>query len=164
MSHNHKKCIKTSLEFAHKVSQDKAMRLTPQRLQVLKILLDDHKALGAYEILERLRDMNLASQTTPQPPTVYRALDFLLEMGLVHKVESQNSYYACMIERSADGVHIAQAFICESCGAVEEKTAEASVKKLYEKAATFGFEVNQVIMECRGFCANCQKQNEFFYE
>lgn len=157
--HNHIKCIEKYTELAQNVADGKGKKLTSQRLQVLQILLSDHKAMGAYDILEQMRQQNSEKQSVPQPPTVYRALDFLLDLGLIHKVESQNSYYACMVEKEDDKPHLAQAFICDICGLVEEKIANSGAKNLLEKADSFGFQVEQVIMECRGKCAACAQQN-----
>lgn len=134
----------------------KGKKLTKQRLQVLQILLRDHKALGAYDILEKMRDGLAEGQSIPQPPTVYRALDFLLDLELIHKVESQNRFYACTVEKTDDMHHLAQAFICDDCGHVEEKIAQNQAKNLFDKAGGFGFKISQVIMECRGTCAACQ--------
>lgn len=158
--HNHKKCIEKYTQLAQDTASQKGKKLTQQRLQVLQILLSDHKALGAYDILDKMRNLKNDKQSTPQPPTVYRALDFLLDLGLIHKIESQNSYYACMVETTENEPHLAQAFICDDCGHVEEKIANSGAKNLLEKADTFGFQVEQVIMECRGKCAPCvQKQD-----
>ena len=156
LSHDHKKCINKSINLAHKIANNKAAKLTPQRLQVLRILLAGHKALGAYDILEIMREQQSEGQSRPQPPTVYRALEFLLNLNLIHKVESQNSYYACMIEKDVNEQHLAQAFICDNCGNVEEKIAETGARNLYKKADSFGFKIEHVIMECRGICASCQ--------
>lgn len=154
-SHDHTKCIKDCTTFAHDIAAHKGKKLTKQRLQVLQILLRDHKALGAYDILEKMRDGLAAGQSIPQPPTVYRALDFLLDLELIHKVESQNRFYACTVEKINDEHHMAQAFICDNCGLVEEKIAQNQAQNLFDKANAFGFEIKQVIMECRGTCAIC---------
>lgn len=154
----HSQCITKSLDFANLVAKKAGKKLTKQRLEVLQILLNDHKAMGAYDILENMRKNIVEGSNIPQPPTVYRALDYLLELGLVHKVESQNSFYACMIERKDTEQHIAQAFICETCGHVEEKAAISGAKNLFEKADGFGFKIEKVVMECRGICNACQKR------
>lgn len=154
--HNHNICIEKSTLFAQDLALSKGKKLTPQRLQVLRILLSDHKAMGAYDILDKMRDLHIEGQGKPQPPTVYRALDFLLDLGLIHKVESQNSFYACMVDKDQDEHHLAQAFICDNCGHVVEKVAHQGAQNLFEKAATFGFKIDKVIVECRGTCANCQ--------
>lgn len=154
--HNHNICIEKSTQFAQDLALSKGKKLTAQRLLVLNILLRDHKTMGAYDILDKMRDLHIEGQGKPQPPTVYRALDFLLNLGLIHKVESQNSFYACMVDKSQDEHHLAQAFICDACGHVDEKIARQSAQNLFEKAASFGFKIDKVIMECRGICATCQ--------
>lgn len=154
--HNHNICIDKGTQFAQDLALSKGKKLTAQRLQVLKILLRDHKALGAYDILEKMRDLQVEGQSMPQPPTVYRALDFLLDLGLIHKVESQNSFYACMVDKTDGEHHMAQAFICDICGYVEEKVAHGQAQNLFKKAESFGFKIDKVIVECRGTCAVCQ--------
>ncbi|MCJ8325023.1 MAG: transcriptional repressor [Rhizobiales bacterium] len=157
-SHNHNQCITKCLQDAHHIAVQAGKKLTPQRLQVLQILLNDHRAVGAYDILAIMQRKPLEDRTKPQPPTVYRALEFLLELGLIHKVESQNSYYACTIDKPENRQHVAQAFICNLCGIVEEKAALAGAQGLYKKADGFGFKIDRVIMECRGTCAVCQTE------
>lgn len=157
-NHNHRQCIAKCLQNADNITLQAGKKLTPQRLQVLQILLNDHRAMGAYDILDLMQRQPLGTQSKPQPPTVYRALEFLLELGLIHKVESQNSYYACTIDKPANGQHMAQAFICNLCGIVEEKAVLSGAQGLFKKADGFGFKIDKVIMECRGTCAVCQTE------
>lgn len=159
--HNHNICIEKSTLFAQNLALSKGKKLTAQRLQVLHILLSDHKAMGAYDILDKMREQQVEGQGKPQPPTVYRALDFLLDLELIHKIESQNSFYACTIDKEIlEDHHLAQAFICDHCGAVEEKISQNQARNLFEKARTFGFKIEKVIVECRGTCGLCQTELE----
>lgn len=146
------------MQNAQDVAMKAGKKLTPHRLQVLQILLNDHRAIGAYDILEMMQQKPVENLSKPQPPTVYRALEFLLDLGLIHKVESQNSYYACTVDTPENGQHLAQAFICDLCGIVEEKATRSAAQGLLKKANGFGFKIEKIIMECRGTCAVCQTE------
>ena len=89
--HDHDSCASAAIAHAEELCAARAQRLTPMRRQVLQALLASHKPLGAYEIMERL-----ARRARPAPITVYRALDFLRDNGLVHRIESRNAFVACV--------------------------------------------------------------------
>ena len=125
-------------------------RLTDRRLQVLEILLQSHQPMGAYEILA---NMNQAQKKQAvAPPIVYRALDFLLDEGLAHRIESKNAYICCAHpgHRSA-----AQFLICRGC----EKVAELEKHdfELLSDAARVGFTVDSSVVEIIGHCSDCGK-------
>ncbi|KAF0677529.1 transcriptional repressor [Profundibacterium mesophilum] len=149
-THDHAACITGALHAAQRICEDGGVRLTPVRRRVLELLLCDHKAMGAYEILARLRDEGLGSQ----PPAVYRALDFLGRHGLVHKVEKINAFVACI----RPGVRHAPAFlICRGCDAVsEEVAARGAGAPLSPAAAASGFEVETLVVEAIGLCPACR--------
>src|SRR5579863_9064435 len=109
--HDHGSCASTAIAHAEALCAARAQRLTPMRRHVLEALLASHRPLGAYEIMERLAD-----DGRPAPITVYRALDFLRDNGLVHRIESRNAFVACVHSHpSAEPVVF---LICERCGAV----------------------------------------------
>src|SRR5215469_13731246 len=89
--HDHERCTSDAIAYAEAHCAARAQRLTPIRRQVLEALLESHNPLGAYEIIERMAD----KKRRPAPITVYRALDFLRENGLVHRIESRNAFVAC---------------------------------------------------------------------
>src|SRR5271170_4606297 len=112
--HDHGSCASAAITHAEELCAARAQRLTPMRRHVLEALLASHKPLGAYEIMERLA----ADNGRPAPITVYRALDFLRDNGLVHRIESRNAFVACVHEHAdSDPVVF---LICEHCGEVGE--------------------------------------------
>src|SRR3954471_6091356 len=117
--HDHAQCEADALAEAEAVCAARDVRLTRIRRQVLAVLVSDHRPLGAYEIMDRLA----GSGPRPAPITVYRALDFLLENGLVHRIASRNAFIACVHNHAAaDSIVF---LICERCGAVGEAPSAA---------------------------------------
>ena len=111
-NHDHERCTADALAHAEALCAKRAQRLTPIRRQVLEVLLGSHSPLGAYDIIDRAA----ATGARPAPITIYRALDFLRENGLVHRIESRNAFVAC-VNNHADG-ELVVFLICEHCGAV----------------------------------------------
>lgn len=137
------------LAHAEKLCAQRGVRLTPQRLEVMRLMSLQNSAISAYDLLDLLREK------TPQakPPTVYRALEFLLEQGFVHKVESTNSYVLChLFEKPA---HSSAIFICDRCGIVREEHAEGVEDIMHKLAAQTGFALRHNIIEAHGLCASC---------
>ena len=121
--HDHSHCIQDGIAAVDAHCRAKGLQFTPVRRRVLEILLQEHRALGAYEILDRLRTEGLGSQ----PPVAYRALDFLVKNGFAHKIERLNAFIAC----THPGEHHAPFFlICRSCDAVAEAQREPSQGQL----------------------------------
>ncbi len=148
--HNHNKCVSTALGAAERVCERRSVKLTPLRRRILELVWRSHAPVGAYEILEHLAgdDGRRAA-----PPTVYRSLDFLIEQGLVHRIETLNAFVGCAHPESP---HEAQYLICERCGdAVEFEIAGLS-KKINTAAAAQGFEVGGQTIEVRGHCQDCR--------
>ena len=113
--HDHGRCAADAIDHAELVCERRAQKFTPIRRQVLQALLSSHRPLGAYEVIDELAK----SMPRPAPITVYRALDFLMENGLVHRIESRNAYLACAAHDH--GATSAVTFlICERCGLVGE--------------------------------------------
>ena len=118
----------------------KNLKLTPVRQKVFQLLVKEKSGLGAYRILDLLREAGFNSQ----PPVAYRALDFLVEHGFVHKIESQNSFVAC----SDPGEHHSPIFmICKKCDSVSEATVSVPASDLSEALMATGFQVEQTIIE-----------------
>lgn len=135
---------------ASALCKERGARLTPLRRLVLEFVWDGHKPLGAYDILKRL----CGKRGTVAPPTVYRALDFLLAHGLVHRIESLNAYTGCP---HPDGTHGGQFLICSSCGAVAEINDTAINGAIQTSAEDVGFTVGHRTIEVEGLCAECKK-------
>lgn len=147
--HDHDACARDTLQAALERVSDAGVRLTPVRRRTLEILLESHRAMGAYEVLDRLA----ADGFGKQPPVAYRALDFLVEQGLAHRVQRLNAFTACL----SPGEDHAPAFlICRDCNRVAETHAPALRGALTEDAAEQGFAVERVTIEALGLCPACQ--------
>jgi Fur family zinc uptake transcriptional regulator len=136
---------------AEAICAARGQRLTPIRRQVLEALLTSHKPLGAYEIIEVLA----ASGGRPAPITIYRALDFLRENGLVHRIESRNAFIACV--HNHDSGALVVFLICEKCDAVGEALSVAAADGLRSAARSAGFSPTTPVIEIAGICAHCRK-------
>ena len=148
--HDHSSCIAGAVERADLQCRDTGRQFTPVRRRVLEILLTDHRALGAYEILDILRDEGLGSQ----PPVAYRALEFLVENGFVHKVEKLNAFVAC--GRSGEE-HSPAFLICRGCNAIAETEAEPTQGAIGRSAKAAGFQIERIVVEIEGLCPDCQR-------
>jgi Fur family zinc uptake transcriptional regulator len=136
---------------AEKLCARRGARLTEQRRDVLASVARNHAAVGAYEIIERMADHG----PRPAPITVYRALDFLVAHGLVHKIESRNAYVAC--SHSHEGTPAAL-LLCDACGAVAEFDAPETFTSLSRRAAGHGFKAERMVLELAGKCDHCARQ------
>jgi len=137
------------LLLAEALCQQRNVRLTPQRLEVLRLMSQHHGAISAYDLLDLLR----SSEPQAKPPTVYRALDFLLEQGFVHRVESTNSYVVC--HHFEEPAHTSAMLICDRCGAVAEKHADGIENILKSLALSAGFALTNSVIEAHGLCSDC---------
>lgn len=147
--HDHEHCASSAIAYAEAQCAARAQRLTPMRRQVLEALLASHKPLGAYEIIERLAD-----KTRPAPITIYRALDFLRENGLVHRIESRNAFVACAHNHGGDDIVVF--LICERCGAVGEAPGGAVAEALKASCGAAGFSPKSPLIEIAGICSHCR--------
>ncbi|MBE1283259.1 MAG: transcriptional repressor [Rhodobacteraceae bacterium] len=146
--HDHALCIAESIEAVAEHCRREGLQLTPVRRRVLEILLQKHSAMGAYEVLDQLREEGLGSQ----PPVAYRALNFLVSHGFAHKIERLNAFTAC----THPGQDHTPAFlICRSCDSVAEAKADPGKDQLAKSAAAMGFQVERVVVEAEGICPNC---------
>ena len=151
--HNHKQCIEDALNTAHDICQTKSMRLTPLRKQVLTLVWQSHKPLGAYTIMDLLTANNQNQQRRVAPPTVYRALDFLQEVGLVHRIASLNAYIGCC---SPSQSHHSHFLICRNCDSTVELTSPSISEAIQQSAQLSGFQTESEHVEVIGLCPNCQ--------
>lgn len=147
--HDHKTCANAAIAHAEELCAVRAQRLTPICRQVLETLLTSHKPLGAYEIMAQL-----AEAGRPAPITVYRALEFLRENGLVHRIESCNAFVACV--HPHNGKDPVVFLICERCGAVGEAPGGAVAEALRTSARAAGFMPKSPVIEIAGVCAHCR--------
>ncbi|RWR03104.1 zinc uptake transcriptional repressor [[Pantoea] beijingensis] len=137
------------LSQAEKLCQQRNVRLTPQRLEVLRLMSEQNGAISAYDLLDLLR----VSEPQAKPPTVYRALDFLLEQGFIHRVESNNSYVVC--HHVEEPRHTSAMLICDRCGSVDERHAQGVEDILQILSHQSGFNLRHSIIEAHGLCAGC---------
>lgn len=146
--HDHDHCVSEALRAAEDCCQETGLRFTPVRRRVLEFLLSEHRARGAYEILDVLASEGLGSQ----PPVAYRALDFLVTHGLAHRVERLNAYAAC----AHLGKSHAPAFlICRACQLVAEIDGETLSAALESEARGTGFSIERIAIELLGLCPDC---------
>jgi Fur family zinc uptake transcriptional regulator len=147
------KLVNRVLRHAEALCRQRGVRLTEQRKTVLRLLCVSDKPLSAYELLDRMRGV----VKNPAPPTVYRALDFLLEQGLVHKLESLHAYVGCA---HPDHPHASQFLICDDCGEVAEVEDASLAKSLKAAGKAIGFRTKRPIVEVLGTCAQCNAKRD----
>ena len=146
--HEHRSCIEDALARAEALCRSRGVRLTPLRRRVLELVWSGHRAVKAYDLLAALGD----AQATAKPPTVYRALEFLMAQGLVHRIDSLNAFIGCP---QPDRRHSAQFLICAACGEVSELHAASIERAVAEQAADSGFALSRKIIELHGRCPRC---------
>ena len=147
-SHDHRSCISHALAAAERLCASQGLRLTAIRRRVLELIWRSHRPSGAYELLGQLS----AEGHKPSPPTVYRALDFLVAHGLVHKVSSRNAYVGCM---HAGQDHVAQIFICDGCSLAFEQADGALDRRIRRNARDLHFHIREQTVEIAGLCPDC---------
>jgi Fur family zinc uptake transcriptional regulator len=146
--HDHDRCIADALGMAEEVCQKRGARLTPLRRRVLELVWNSHRPVGAYTILDDLREGDKGAA----PPTVYRALDFLMEQGLIHRIESLNAFVGC---DHPEDRHVSQFLICTRCNAAVEIEDRGIANAVKKSAAEAGFSVNRFTIELQGTCPAC---------
>ena len=146
--HDHHRCITVAIAQAGNICERRGARFTRLRRRVLEIVWRSHKPLGAYEIL---RTLGTEGESTA-PPTVYRALDFLLEHGLTHRISSLNAFVGCASPGHAGAV---QFLICRECGAAAELNDRKVENVIARSAASIGFRAVNHVVEIAGLCPNC---------
>lgn len=151
--HDHERCVATTLDRAEAVVRARGLRLTPVRRRTLEILLERHGAMGAYEVLDRLAEDGFGHQ----PPVAYRALDFLVQNGLAHRIRRINAFAACTHPGEE---HHAAFLICEGCQSLAEVPADALRRLLDQAAAQAGFEIARASLEASGLCPACRMARE----
>ena len=152
-SHKHQECLHSAINTAKEHCEAEGLRLTPIRQRVLELVWQSHEPVKAYDILDKLKQ----AKSSSAPPTVYRALDFLLDEGLVHKIESLNAYVGC---GNPKDLHSGQFFICHDCGSVAELDDDDIRDVLQKKAKRFGFKINDEMVEIKGLCLECYESGK----
>ncbi|WP_242006476.1 Fur family transcriptional regulator [Acetobacter estunensis] len=138
------------------------MKLTSLRRQVLGLMLESARPMGAYDLLEQLRTLHEGAA----PPTVYRALDFLLELGLIHKIERLSAFVPCLHtlehdhglhahEEGEECLHSGQFLICRECSQVTELEDAGILAAIVAASRKAGFRMTHSTIEIEGVCARC---------
>jgi Fur family zinc uptake transcriptional regulator len=151
--HDHTRCEADVLADAEVACAARGARLTPLRRRTLSALVSEHRPLGAYEIMERMA----SDGPRPAPITVYRALDFLLEHGLVHRIASRNAFIACAHKHTSSDSAVF--LICERCGTVGESSSAAVTQALQDAATAAGFVSHRPVIEVVGICVHCRARD-----
>lgn len=144
-AHDHEQCIQEALKTAAEVCAARGTRLTDLRRRVLELIWSGHVAVKAYDLLAMLGEGT-------KPPTVYRALEFLVDNGLVHRIESLNAFVGCAAPEEA---HQSNFLICDSCGFVEEIADPKLRHSIVDRARSAGFAPERLTVEVLGRCRSC---------
>lgn len=146
--HNHEHCIHAAISKAEQLCAQRGLRLTPIRRKVFELIWESHQAVKAYDLLERIRPFEMSAK----PPTVYRALEFLLDLGVIHRVESLNAFIGCI---DSGREHEQLLLICAVCQQVTECSAPEVMSALAAEIHTLGFAARQKNIEIHGVCKAC---------
>lgn len=147
--HDHRRCVSRALSTAEKICEERKLRLTPLRRRVLELVWNRHAPIGAYDILGTLKK----GEGALEPPTVYRALKFLQDAGLVHRIDSLNAFIGC---ESPQAGHAAQFLVCRKCHRVTELDDPTISGLLVDKARVLGFSTDAQDIEIKGLCSTCR--------
>jgi Fur family zinc uptake transcriptional regulator len=147
--HDHSVCVVKALAHAEDHCRRHGLQLTRIRRRVLEIICQRHEPAKAYDILDQLgRDGRRSA-----PPTVYRALEFLFDAGLIHRIDSMNAYVVCAHPARQ---HSAQLLVCSRCEQVAE-IEDAQIQAVLDQGASkHGFKVDPQTVEIRGRCSRCR--------
>lgn len=147
-NHDHAYCRNKAMRTAERLCTERGVRLTPIRQRVLDLIWANHRAVKAYDLLDQIKPL----ERMAKPATVYRALDFLLEQGLIHRVESLNAFIGC---GCAERQHEVLLLICQHCQDVEERSAPEVMAALVTEIEQAGFTVHRKAVEVQGLCCHC---------
>jgi Fur family transcriptional regulator, zinc uptake regulator len=148
--HDHSRCVQHALRAAERLCAARGLRFTALRRRVLELVWHGHRPVRAYDVLAKLGREHRGAA----PPTVYRALDFLLEHGFVHRIESLNAYVGC---GDPSARHAGQFLICRECQATAELDDPAIARTIDKKARRIGFAPDQQTIEVTGLCPDCAR-------
>lgn len=148
--HNHDHCVGQALQTAETICRERGQRLTALRRKVLELVWANHRPVGAYGLLEMMRD----DSGQVAPATVYRALDFLQEQGLVHRLASLNAFIGCAFPGAS---HTGQFLICTGCQELAELDDREVSEALSKSATASGFAISHTTVEILGLCPHCRE-------
>jgi Fur family transcriptional regulator, zinc uptake regulator len=151
-THDHAPCLESALSRAETAFASRGMKLTALRRLVFEEIAGSHDAVGAYDVLDRLQRKTGERMA---PISVYRALDALLDAGVVHRLESRNAFFACHSAHETAARPLA--LVCDQCGAVTERDAKEVRTAIDALARLDGFEPKTIVIEVSGCCGACRK-------
>jgi len=143
-----------SLQSAERLCEEKGLAFTPLRRQVYALIAADSTPVGAYDLLDRLKKQ----RANAAPVTVYRALDFLLEAGLIHRIDALQAYAACEVHGHAEHEHPDHGglvLVCSRCKQLTEFEDPKLERQIERTALAHGFRIAQHLIEIRGLCGRC---------
>lgn len=146
--HVHAHCKSNALRHAQALCHEQGLRFTPLRQRVLEMIWDSHAPSKPYDLLERLKH----EEFNAQPPTVYRALEFLQAHGLVHRLNSLHAFVGCTHPQAHADCTL---LICTQCGNVTESCEHEVQQAVLNAAAKASFHMKQTWIEIMGHCADC---------
>lgn len=146
--HDHDCCVSRAIGTAEQLCAKRGVRLTPIRRKVLELIWESHRAVKAYDLLDRIKPFEPAAK----PATVYRALEFLIAQGLIHRVESLNAFIGC---NCSERPHEQLLLICARCQEVEERPGVAVMAAVAQEVEQAGFTVHRKAIEVQGICGHC---------
>ncbi|GLQ32951.1 Fur family transcriptional regulator [Litoribrevibacter albus] len=150
--HNHQQCQSSAVSQARELCDKEGVRFTKLREQVFSLIWQSHKPITAYQLLDLIKDGDFSAT----PPTVYRTLDFLLEQGLIHRINSLNAFIGCC----QPGEHHTGTFIiCEQCEQAEEVDNDEIVRVIKDVSDHHKFRMKRYVTEIYGLCPQCQSEN-----
>lgn len=146
--HHHPRNARGFVREVREACEARGLRLTETRLQVLELIAASDKPVKAYDLLDKLKN----DRSNAAPPTVYRALDFLIENAFIHKLESINAYVGC---HHPSQMHQVPFLICDACESAAEICDARVADLLSEQARSFGFRPRAQTLEVHGLCKHC---------
>ena len=141
--------ILSKLEQITVACKERKLNLTKDRLETYKLICSSNKPLKAYDLLKQLK----IAKHNAEPPTIYRALEFLEKNSFIHKINISNSYFACS---HFENKHSCQLFLCSKCHEAKEFCNEEITLKLDQKAQENDFITKKISVEILGICSKCQ--------
>lgn len=149
--HKHGSCVALAIDRAERAFEAKGLRFTTLRRRVFEEIAGSHHAIGAYDVLERLRERG----TRLAPISVYRAIDALLGAGVIHRLESRNAFFACHSAHAADRDD-QLILACERCGRVAEVPGRSVFEAIAGAVRAARFQPGHTVAEVTGLCADCR--------
>ncbi len=145
---NHQICLSEAVERAELVCQKKGVRFTELRRKIFELVWATHRPVRAYDLLNQVK----TSDETAKPPTVYRALNFLLRYGLIHKINTLRAFVGCSHPLEHSECYF---LICSECGEIKECCNAGLAKSLITTALDNKFQTNTMAVEIQGRCTDC---------